>query len=295
MFITRLLTAVVGVPILLVVLYWGGKAEVLGGWVLFLAVAALAVVGMREFYTGCARRGLQASALVGYASGVVFLAAMWFPKPDYAAGLILFSLVLLILGSLLPRAFTSDISGTTGSVAATVLGFAFVPVLLGFLFKVRTLDLAELGLLPSGGFRAECGVAVLTIATAWLLDTGCYGFGRAFGRAKLAPALSPGKTVEGAIGGLIVAVLVASLVSVWLRLHIGHGVVLGLLIGVVGQLGDLSKSLFKRDMGIKDFGTIIPGHGGVLDRFDSLMFSLPLVYVYFLLFVLPGGGAAGPG
>ncbi len=294
MFITRFLTAVVGVPLLFAVLYWGGKPEVLGGWVLFLAVTAVALIGMWEFYSGCSRKAVRVSPLAGYAAAVVFLAAMWFARPEYVAAVVLASLVLVILGSLIPRVVTADISGATAGVSATVTGFVFVTGLLGFLLKMRTVDLAELGRLPSGGFRAECGALALTIATAWLLDTGCYGFGRALGRVKLAPTLSPGKTVEGAVGGVLVAVLVAVLGSFWLGLPVGHGVALGLLIGVVGQLGDLSKSVFKRDMGIKDFGTVIPGHGGVLDRFDSLMFSLPLVYAYFRLFIVWGAGGAGP-
>jgi phosphatidate cytidylyltransferase len=115
------------------------------------------------------------------------------------------------------------------------------------------------------------------------MDAGAYFVGRTWGRRKLAPRLSPHKTVEGAVGAFIVALVVTVGFGLWFRLPAGHLVALGALFGVAGQVGDLGKSVFKRQAGAKDYGSIIPGHGGVLDRFDSLLFCAPVAYYYLYL------------
>ena len=114
----------------------------------------------------------------------------------------------------------------------------------------------------------------------WSVDTFAYFFGRWFGKNKLAPQLSPGKTIEGSIGGLIGAILVGGAFGHWIHLPLMHGLAVGALAGVMGQVGDLFESALKREMGIKDFGRVLPGHGGALDRFDSLLFVAPLAYLY---------------
>lgn len=284
MFVTRLLTALVGVPLFLALLYWGGTWQ--GGWPLFAAVAVAVLMGMGEFYGGASRKDLQPISLVGYLAGMVLLAAVWFADEAFRAGLIIAALVIAIAGALLVRVLGAEIAGATASVGVTVAGFLYVAGLFSFLFRLRLFDLHDrLEVLPEGGFRAEVGALFLVIAATWLLDTGAYAFGKRFGRVKLSPTLSPNKTVEGAIGGLIAAMVVAAIVSFWLGLDVLDGVVIGVLIGVVGQLGDLAESVLKRDMGLKDFGSIIPGHGGVLDRFDSLLFTMPVVYWYLVIFV----------
>jgi len=289
MFVTRLLTAVIGVPLMLAVLYWGGMWQ--GGWPLFLVVAAAVLLGMREFYAGASRKDLQPIPLIGYLAALVFLFAVWFARPEFKAGLMIAALAIAVGGALLVRVLGAEIAGATASVGSTVTGFLYVAVLFSFLFRLRLLDLSDtVKGLPAGGFRAEVGALFLVIAATWLLDTGAYGFGKRFGRVKLTPTLSPHKTVEGAMGGLMAAVVVAAAVSFWLNMRVIDGVVLGLLIGVVGQLGDLAESVLKRDMGLKDFGAVIPGHGGVLDRFDSLLFTMPVAYLYFVIF-LPWTGS----
>jgi phosphatidate cytidylyltransferase len=127
---------------------------------------------------------------------------------------------------------------------------------------------------------------MLSLSIAWLADTGAYFVGRAFGRAKLYPAVSPGKTRAGLYGALGAAMLAGVLASVWYlpQIPLLHGAVLGLVAGLLGQLGDLVESLLKRSVGVKDSGAIIPGHGGMLDRVDALMFVSPVVYLYTLWF-----------
>lgn len=125
---------------------------------------------------------------------------------------------------------------------------------------------------------------ILTAACVWATDTGAYLVGRAVGRHKLAPGVSPGKTVEGAFGGLAAGLVVGVVLGSALHLSMRQGLAVGAISAVAGQLGDLFESALKREIGIKDFGHILPGHGGVLDRFDSLLFAVPLVYGYLRFF-----------
>jgi phosphatidate cytidylyltransferase len=122
--------------------------------------------------------------------------------------------------------------------------------------------------------------------TTWACDTGAFFVGRTFGRHKLAPQLSPGKTREGAIGGLLAALVVGSVLGNVLHLGSPLSLLLGVVSGVLGQVGDLVASAIKRELGLKDFGALLPGHGGILDRFDSLLLTAPAIYYILLLWPL---------
>jgi phosphatidate cytidylyltransferase len=143
---------------------------------------------------------------------------------------------------------------------------------------------ASLGLPEAMGARLVFFAALVT----WATDTGAYLFGVALGRHKLMPRISPRKTVEGAVGGLIAAGLVGWLCTRGITPFLTPlaGAVTGVVAGVMGQLGDLVESMIKRDVGIKDSAELIPGHGGVLDRFDSLLFTVPVLYYYFRFFIV---------
>jgi phosphatidate cytidylyltransferase len=144
------------------------------------------------------------------------------------------------------------------------------------------------------GALAGTILVMFPIAVTWATDTGAYAFGRMFGKHKLIPAVSPAKTVEGAVGGLVVAVLGAWIYAQFLLKPFAQlglsptGIVIfGIAIGVVGQLGDLAESLLKRDAGVKDSSRLLPGHGGILDRFDSLLFVLPVAFLLLSSLLLP--------
>jgi phosphatidate cytidylyltransferase len=153
----------------------------------------------------------------------------------------------------------------------------YVAGLLGHLLLLRGLD-------DVLGFK----LAVLTMALIWIGDTGAYFVGMALGKRPLAPKISPKKSMEGLAGGALFTLAAAFLIarfwiwelSAWQALAIGLGVV------IFGTLGDLFESLIKRDAGVKDSGSLLPGHGGVLDRFDSMMFALPFVYWFYRIFVI---------
>jgi phosphatidate cytidylyltransferase len=128
-------------------------------------------------------------------------------------------------------------------------------------------------------------VMLCVAVCVWSTDTFAFFTGKAIGNHKLAPKLSPGKTMEGFIGGLLGAVIAGALFGHWIGLAWANGAVIGAIAGLIGPLGDLFESGLKRELGIKDFGNLMPGHGGVLDRFDSLMFVAPIAYLYLVFFV----------
>ncbi len=277
----RLLTAAVGIPIALLLVY-------LGSWYLAAAVALLAIVGLREFYRLMARRGRYAYPWLGYPLAVSLMGLLvaaslgagvpvdnvipW--RSELAA--VSSAFVVLAIWMLLPAR-----SSREPSILATLAGHLYVPQLLSYLLRLRTLDVPPIALagvdltLPAG----LCWVG-LVMVVCWSMDTAAYAVGKTLGRRKLCPTISPGKTVEGAAAGLLAAVLLTAGLGAWLGLPIRQGLILGLALGVAGQLGDLLESVLKRRAGVKDSGTILPGHGGVLDRFDSLLFSAPVAYYY---------------
>jgi phosphatidate cytidylyltransferase len=178
------------------------------------------------------------------------------------------AMVAVVAASLLVLVRVTEIAGTANRLLAAVFGAFYVGGLL-----------AALPLLHRSAGPAWVALA---IAVSFGNDTGAYFAGRAFGRRKLAPAISPGKTVEGAVGGLVVALAVTSLAGRLFMPELGvrDCLVLGFVASVVGPAGDLIESLLKRTAGVKDSGRAIPGHGGVLDRIDALLFVGAYVYLH---------------
>lgn len=267
----RLLTAAVGIPLALLVI-WAG------GWWLAAAVAALAIVGMSEFHR-LTRVEHRAIADVGLLGAVAIVALARLVEPFHLVGLGLAGLAMLCQLVVLPmRAREGRTPLVPRQLASVALGWVYVPFLLGFLLQLRSLG--PLRPLPA---RLPAGAAwlFLVIACCWVMDTAAFGVGKAIGRQKLAPRISPGKTVAGGIAALLAAMVWTAAVGMPLGLSAAQALALSALLGVVGQVGDLFESLLKRRAGVKDSGALLPGHGGVLDRFDSLLFNAPLAF-YFL-------------
>jgi phosphatidate cytidylyltransferase len=156
----------------------------------------------------------------------------------------------------------------------------------GFLFSSFVLLRGTPGRIivkPFGAADRGAWLMLYAAMCVWATDTSAYFVGRAVGRTPLAPKLSPGKTVEGAVGGLVGAMVVGAGFGFWIHLPWYHSLAIGLVAGIAGQIGDLFESALKREIGVKDFGHIMPGHGGVLDRVDSLLFVIPLAYLYLRL------------
>ena len=264
----RLLTAAVGIPLGAVVIY-------LGTWYLTGAVAVLALLGLHEFHRLAGVRGWVAPVL-GYAGGLAIIAGAAL-SADYTRVLLWLAVALALVTLLdaLSRALKADLP--SHGLRGVLAGWLYVPFLLGYLVRLRELGGGAL----HHGIPGGAGWLFLAVAACWATDTAAYAIGKAYGKHKLCPAISPGKTVEGALAGLVGAVVWVLPVSWWLGLPPHLGVLLGLALGVGGQVGDLFESLLKRRAGVKDSGALLPGHGGVLDRFDSLLFNAPLTYCFF--------------
>ncbi len=207
------------------------------------------------------RAGIAASV----AGGLLPLAFLF---PDKVS--LLFVLTLLVLLSCLHFLFRiRDIRQSAGEAALYLMGFFYVPLLLGHLVLLR-------------GVPHGIPWIFLLIVIVMAGDTGAYYVGSSFGRRKLYPIVSPNKSLEGALGGLagsIAGALIAKF-TFFPELTVPDAVATALLLGVMGQLGDLFESLLKRSFGVKDSGVIIPGHGGILDRLDSILFAAPAAYYY---------------
>jgi len=267
----RLAVILVGVPCLYLITLRGG--------VFFLILTDVIIfLGLREFYALMKAKGYQPFELLGYFCG---LAISWYAwKQGAVIPLIMTGSLLLIM---IREVFRRDMSQSLAHIAVTVFGIMYVGWLGSHLVMLRQLP-ASLGMDDNMGARLVFYVALVT----WATDTGAYLFGVALGRRKLIPRISPNKTVEGAVGGLITAGIVGWLCTKGITPFLTPfaGAASGIFAGLMAQLGDLVESMIKRDAGIKDTAELIPGHGGILDRFDSLLFTVPVLYYYFRFFII---------
>jgi phosphatidate cytidylyltransferase len=283
----RAAVAAVGIPLALVVIH-------LGGWALAILLAAIAAGSAAELFRLARQRGITPLTAPGLLFAVVLvLIAAAAPTAGQAAA---WSWGAVVAGTLLIAAmaiFARGVSGgPLGATAVTVLGGIFTGGTLAHALLLRQMAAPATASAQWVGFALLLFPLVLT----WTSDTAAYFGGRSMGRHKLIPSVSPAKTVEGAASGVVGTVIVGAVyghfvLGQWLGLPAGAGggALMGLVVSPVAQLGDLAESLLKREAGVKDSGTLLPGHGGLLDRFDSLFFSVPVTY--WLLVLLIGGGA----
>lgn len=260
--VLRVLTAIVAAPLVVGIAYWGG-------WAFGLLIAGIALTAQFELYNLAEDAGLHPQKTWGAVLGALLVLQPIWP----AAGPIAL-LVGTALIALLPFVFQRD--ALLGSLAATVLGAFYPAALLSFLVRLRVARGAEVG-----GDEAFY-LVLLTLLLVWASDIFAYYVGRAIGRHALAPAVSPNKTWEGAIGGLLAAIGIAVAFKLTLGAFLpwGHLAMLVVIGGVIGPLGDLAESQLKRASGADDSSTILPGHGGFLDRFDAMTIAAPLIYLY---------------
>jgi phosphatidate cytidylyltransferase len=285
----RVLVGVIAAPLGVVIVFAGGAA--LAG-----LLAILSAVAAWEFFRIARATGLTPMEDVGIPlAGVV-------PLFVHARYLRVFELPLsgmavVVLAMLALAIFIRGVDGKPlGAAASTVFGVLYTGGMLSFGYAIRYHDyVIDSVRVPLGGLAVAAGglLLLLPLLLTWASDIGAFFVGRAFGKRKLMPSVSPGKTVAGAIGGLAATVLVGWLYarfiltpSTQLAFVRGGIFVFALLVSVAAQIGDLAESLLKREAGMKDSSHIIPGHGGVLDRFDSLLFVLPVAYVLFSMLLV---------
>lgn len=282
---SRLLSALILLPLLIFLVWWGI-------WPVVITVAVATVISLFELYTAFQAGGFRPRRWVGMIISIAMVAGVTF-QPWVKLDLIPMVLAAATIFSLLSELNQDDQDNhnALASWALTYTGALYISWLLSHFILMRMIETPlKPSILSPLGFDSGSSWVYFVLAITFLQDTFAYFAGRHFGRHKLAPVLSPKKTWEGAIGGMLGAI-VASLVAAYLwGLPIGWGtaVLLGIVGGLVGPLGDLSESLIKRRVGVKDIGKIIPGHGGVLDRADSLLFTVPVLY-YLIYFLFPQG------
>lgn len=272
---TRLLTAAIALPIIIasIVLPSYFPQTV---W-LFVALAGFALgAGLFEFYSLTKKLELKADAAIGYIGAALLFVGFVFDAPAKAPDILIASLAAIVVLVLVSQTFRfqADFSKMLTGIGVTLLGVLYVAFLGGFLISTRI------------GFETSPNLSTHLLGYFFLVifgsDSGAYFAGRALGKHKLAPAISPGKTVEGLIGGLIAAAAFALLATFWFfpELPYKWSIPLAVVLAAVGVLGDLCESAMKRGSKTKDAASILPGHGGLLDRLDSLLFGAPILYYF---------------
>jgi phosphatidate cytidylyltransferase len=258
--VLRILTAVVALPLVGALIMW---REPMGFGALVLLVGALSLTEYTGFMLPGAKKGLRAIVI---ALGVALGAAIYL-KPELALVWVLGALMAVSAAVLLQPGEIAAAGARLGAAGFGVLYLGAIPISLALLHR----DAAH-------GPVWVCA----TIAATFANDTGAYVAGRTLGRHKLYPVISPGKTVEGAVGGMIagVGILLLGHATLVPTLTLADCLLIGLPAGVVGPVGDLVESMLKRSAGVKDSGKLLPGHGGMLDRIDALLFVSAWVYVY---------------
>jgi phosphatidate cytidylyltransferase len=276
----RITVAAIAIPIAVGMVY-------MGGWLLVSGIALLGVLGAHEFYRLASADQARPLNTVGYAGALLLPVTAYLLQPEgggMSPAWALLGGVVWIMGTMaLATRLRAPAQAPISSIAVTIFGAAYAAGLPAFVIWQR-----------HGMAGASAGTATLLVlyplAMTWVCDTFAMAGGAAFGGPRLAPVVSPNKTWAGAVTGTVGAVLVAVVYGRWVLA--GNGVVfgpwqlvaLGLSVGIFGQLGDLVESLLKRSADVKDSGTFFPGHGGVMDRLDSLYWVIPISTLLFYSF-----------
>lgn len=265
----RVLSAIVLLPIVL-------GAAYLGSWAFFTLVFAATLLAGYELYALLAARGYHPAAALGLA----LMAGLIIAAKQLDGHLVRMTLAAGIILSFLWQIARSPLRRSLNDLALTVTGAVYIGWLAGFMISLRDL--------PDG-----LGWILVVLLGTWANDsaaymTGVYLAGRYLGRHAFAPTISPKKTWEGSVAGWLACTIVTTLLATYLGAPLLPSVALGFAVGVLGTMGDLAVSVIKREAGAKDSSSLIPGHGGMLDRIDSLLFVSVIVY-YFVLWFVPFG------
>ncbi len=266
----RIATALVGIPVFFLIIKYSPT------WVFMALVATAVIVGSYEYYAIAERRGFRPLKPLGALLGAGMAYTLYDARVETIDMLCLAAILVPLLVLLREGVQRRGIEGELGAMATTFFPIIFLGLLLGYCPRI----------LDDGGERGR-DLVVFLFLVVWVSDAAAYGVGSVLGRRKLMPSISPAKTVEGAVAALAVGVLAALAARAWFfrSLETVDAIWLGLLLGGAGMLGDLAESLLKRSGDVKDSGRLFPGHGGLLDRADSLLFAAPLLFYYHRYFI----------
>lgn len=274
--VVRVLTALVLGPVVLAGIY-------LGGWYLLMITLLISVISVWEFFMMAKVKSISPNFVAGLLLSVLFPVAFFTTEfPVSPAGLVVLSVFVVSLAELF-----RDKTNPVLNIGFTVFGSAYIGIGIGSFLGIRHLISGE------GADTPLAWLLLAVIFGIWMCDSFAYFGGKLLGRTKLFPRVSPNKTWEGAISGFFASLITLFLFGTLspmqdLHLSLSELIILGIIPGLFGQLGDLTESLFKRDTGVKDSSHLIPGHGGMFDRFDSLILVAPIVFTYLKFIVFKG-------
>jgi phosphatidate cytidylyltransferase len=272
----RIVTAAILIPLVVAAIWWGPN------WLIAVVSAFVAIAAMLEFFSIAARQGVQAYRLWSCLAAAGIVGQQWYASrmasisrlgdlldrsPKLTLEFVLFGFVLGVAAIALET--RTSMSDVLSSISVSIAGLIFVVLPFSAVVRLHGVDLLGPRLL------------LFTVVLVWVGDTSAYFVGRSIGRWKMAPSISPNKTWEGAGANFLGALFVAAVFGYWTGIQPAHMLGMAAVGSVAGQLGDLFESAWKRSAGVKDSGTILPGHGGMLDRIDALILAAPAVWYYF--------------
>lgn len=265
--VKRIATAAFGLPILIILIIYATP------FYFWLLLAGFILLGLMEFYYLLTKNITDCFTLAGLGLGL--LVSITFFKgsiPSIPSTLVISLVVMVPFFIALTQA--QDFSIVILKLFGTIVGVFYVAWLLSYLLLIRVL--------PHGK-----NMIFFLLLVVWTGDTAAFYMGKFFGKHKLSPRISPNKSIEGALGGMFGSILVSAVAHFTFlkQINLANSISLGFLLNVFGQLGDLTESLLKRGFRVKDSGTLIPGHGGILDRIDSILFAGPVLYYYVILYL----------
>ena len=261
----REITALVAAPVVIWIIGWGHE------YVFDAAIALVAVLAMYEFLDLGRHKGYAMPIPLCIVIMLIIMAAFILEGLSVEFGM--FAALLVIPASYVVG--RKPLEDSLPSSAIAVLGTTYVGMLSGSLIRLRH------------DFPEGANLVFFLLLVVWLGDSGAYYVGKTFGRHKLSPRISPKKTVEGLMGGVAASVVTAVVIhfTFFDEFPLLHAIIAGVILSIAGVIGDLAESMWKRSADVKDSGTLLPGHGGFLDRFDSILFTAPILYSYWTLIV----------
>jgi phosphatidate cytidylyltransferase len=283
----RILVAIIGIPLTVFLIYIGGIA-------FSVAVAVISSLAIIELFNFFKKKGVRPFTKTAILANIILITVTYLyihnSLKQESNELLLFSLLIIIILIFLLKGLWSKKQGAMLNIITSLGGFFYIS--LTFIFLVLLREFGNLYFIVNRGISLDSNIIagrepefLLSLLIAiWLCDTMAYFVGKSIGKHKLFPSVSPKKTWEGAIGGFFGAVagfvLCTQIPGLLKDFPLSQAIIIGIIIGTVGQIGDLAESKLKRDAGVKDSSSILPGHGGILDRFDSIMFVIPVIFIY---------------
>jgi len=265
-FLKRTVTIILGVLLAFLTIFWKE-------FPFPIIIIIIALLGLKELYSIAQKRGYKPSYILGSILTLYFIMIRVYDIHCFNYYIENIFVTFFIILTFIFQLFKKDFSKVLAEISITIFGSIYLGYFLSFILKIKDL--------PNGNYYL-----ISLLIVTWANDSGAYLVGTKFGKNKLFPRISPNKTIEGSIGGIIFSIAGTFALKNWLNLTFNELLFLGLIISIMAQLGDLFESVLKRGSGIKDSGNLIPGQGGILDCFDSLIFTAPVFYYYIIFLTL---------